>query len=89
MDEGQQQELSIRLADAALGTLKRRARRAKRLRVTRGMLQQQLVNEGQRPYDDELLDLTVAAVNAELVHLEEDLKEVARGRMWDQKADVY
>jgi len=88
MDEGQQQELSIRLADAALGALKRRARQAKRLRVTRGVLRQQLVNEGQRPYEDELLDLAVAAVNAELVYLEEDLKEVARGRMWDQKADV-
>jgi len=88
MDEGQQQELSIRLADAALGALKRRARQAKRLRVTRGVLRQQLVNEGQRPYDDELLDLTVAVVNAELVPLEEDLREVARGRMWDEKADV-
>ncbi len=89
MGERQQQELSIRLADAALGVLKTRTSRAERLRVTRGMLRQQLVKGGQRPYEDELLDLAVAAVNVELVHLEEDLREVARGQMWDVEAEVY
>ena len=89
MDERQQQEQSIQLADAALGVLKRRARQAKGLRVTRRMLRQELVKAGRGPYEDELLDVAVAAVNVELVHLEEELREVARGQMWDEPAEVY
>jgi hypothetical protein len=88
MDEKQQQELSIRLADAALTALKRRAAQAKQLKLTRGMLKQELVRRGQRPYEDELLDLAVTAVNVELAYLEDDLREVARRRLWDNEADI-
>jgi hypothetical protein len=38
---------------------------------------------------DGLLNLAVKAVNMEAKYLEEDLREVARGRLWDELAEVY
>lgn len=86
LDERQQENLAIRLATTTLEALKKRAAQAQKLRLTPEMLRQQLVKEGQRPYDDEVLDLTVTSVNIELTYLEHDLREVARDRLWDKPA---
>jgi hypothetical protein len=86
LDERQQEDLSIRLATTALEALKKRAAQTRKLRLTPEMLRQQLVKEGQRPYDDDVLDLTVASVNIELIYLQDDLREVARNRLWDRSA---
>lgn len=86
LDEKQQEDLSIRLATTALEALKKRAAQPRKLRLTPEMLRQQLVKEGQRPYDDDVLDLTVASVNIELIYLEDDLREVAHNRLWDRPA---
>ena len=88
MGERQQQELSIRLADAALAALRARASYARRLRVSREMLRQRMEQAGQEPDDVELLDLAVAAVNLELGHLEPELRRVAREQLWDAPAEV-
>ena len=88
MDESQQQELSIRLADAAVGVLKASQFHARRLRVSRGILRQQMVKMGQQPCEDALLNLAITAVNGELVHLEEELREVVRGHLWDELAEA-
>jgi hypothetical protein len=88
MDELEAQELSIELAEAALGIIKRRAAQARTLRMTRAMLRRELAKEGHPFYDDELLDLAADAVNLPLMSMEEKLREIAREQRWDEKADV-
>ncbi len=89
MNEEYLQELSIRLTDAAIATLKRKSPRTKRLRVTKGMLKHEMTKMGQQPYDDDILDTAVSAINVELVSSQEELREVIRGKLWDEPADVF
>jgi hypothetical protein len=88
MGERQLQELAICMADAALEGLKRKSPRVKRMRVSRGMLQQEIANIGQQPYDDDILDIAVTAVNIELVHLEDELRLVIKEGLWDEQAEI-
>ncbi len=89
MNERQQQELSIRLTEAAIAALKRKSPRTKRLRVTKGMLKHEMTRMGQQPYDDDILDTAVSAINVELVSSQEELREVIRERSWDEHVDVF
>jgi len=89
MNDRQLQELSIRLTDAAIATLKRKSPRTKRLRVTKGMLKHEITRMGQQPYDDDILDTAVSAINDELGSLQEELREVIREKSWDEPADMF
>lgn len=89
MVETQLQELAIRLSDVALGALRAKSFRDKRLRVNREMLRQAMVKSGQRPYENDLLDTAVTAVNMELTDLEAEFRKVIRGQLWDKPAEVY
>jgi len=89
MNDRQLQELSIRLTDAAIAALKRRSPRTKRLRVTKGMLKHEMTQMGQQPYDDDILDTAVNAINGELGSLQEELREVISGKLWNEPTDVY
>ena len=88
MSEEQLQELSIRLADAALGTLKAKSPRATRLRVSKGRLKHEMVRMGQPPYEDGILNAAVPAVNAVLASMEEALRRIVREQLWDDPAGV-
>jgi hypothetical protein len=87
--EGQLQECSIRLADAALGQLRTRSPRTKRLRVSKGMLKQQLTKMGHQSCDAEILDAAVAAINADLRYLDAPLRKAIRERLWDEPKGVF
>ncbi len=89
MNDRQLQELSIRLADAAIAGLKTKSPRTKRLRVTRGILRHELTKMGQQPYDDDILDTAVDAINDELGDLQEELRDVIRGKSWNEPMDMY
>ena len=89
MQEKQLQELAVRLAKAAVMAVQTKSPRAKRLRVSRKMLKQAMAKMGQRPYDDELLDIAVEATNIELVYLGEELREVIRDRLWDEPTEMF
>ncbi len=89
MNEGQLQELSIRLTDAAIAALKAKSPRTKRLRVTKGMLKHEMTRMGQKPYDDDILDTAVIAINDELDSLQEELRDVIRGKLWNEPVDVF
>jgi hypothetical protein len=89
MNERQLQELSIRLTDAAIAALKRKSPRTKRVRVTKGMLKHEMAKMGQQPYDDDILDTAVRAINDELIASQEELREVIGGRLWDEPVDVF
>lgn len=89
MNERQLQELSIRLTEAAIAALKRKSPRTKRVRMTKGMLKHEMTRMGQQPYDDDILDTAVSAINVELVSSQEELREVIRERSWDEHVDVF
>jgi len=89
MNERQLQELSIRLTDAAITALKAKSPGTKRLRITKGMLKHEMTKMGQQPYDDDILDTAVSAINAELISSQEELREVIRDRLWDEPANLF
>lgn len=89
MNEEYLQELSIRLTDAAIATLKRKSPRAKQVRVTKEMLKHEITKMGQQPYDDDILNTAVSAINAELISSQEELREVIREKSWDEPADMF
>jgi hypothetical protein len=89
MNDRQLQELSIRLTDAAIAALKAKSLRTRRLRVSTGMLKHEMTKMGQQPYDDDILDTAVSAINDELISSQEELIEVIRDKLWDQPADVF
>ncbi len=88
MGERQLQELSVRMADAALTGLKKKSPRVKWLRVSRGILKHELTNIGQQPYDDDILDTAVTAVNAVLVNIEDELRLAIKEDLWDEPATI-
>lgn len=87
--KGQLQECSIRLTDAALGQLRTRSPRTKRLRVSKGMLKQQLGKMGHQSCDDEILNAAVAAMNADLRYLDAPLRTAIRERLWDEPQEGF
>ena len=89
MNDRQLQELSIRLTDAAIAALKVKSPRTKRLRMTKGMLKHEMTKMGQQPYDDDILDTAVSAINDELIASQEGLREVIRGKSWDEPAGIF
>ncbi len=89
MNDRQLQELSIRLTDAAMAALKVKSPRTKQLGVTEGMLKHEMTKMGQKPYDDDILDTAVSAINDELDYLQEELRDVIRGKLWNEPADMF
>jgi hypothetical protein len=85
----QAQECFIRLTDAALDRLKTRSPRTRRLRVSKGMLKQQLGKMGHQSCDDEILDAAVAAMNADLRYLDAPLRTAIRKRLWDEPQEGF
>ena len=84
MDDRQLEEMSIRLADASVGGLRKKSARTKRLRMSKGMLKQELGKMGHQPYDDEILEAAVVAMNVDLAFSGES----TRVRMWCSSWDA-
>ena len=84
-----QQEIAIELADASLAAVRVRVTKARAAKVTCNTIKQQLLDGGQRPYEDEVLDVAVRAVNLSLLYMEEELRMVIKEKLWDEFADVY
>jgi len=68
--------------ESAAGECRRYDQLSRRLAEIEGRM-------GQRPYDDEVLDMAVTTVNADLVYLGEKMREVARRQLWDELAGAY
>jgi hypothetical protein len=89
MGEKQLQELAIRLADITISLLKTKSPRAKQLKISVPALKRQMNKMGQRPYDDDILELAAEAINEELDYHYEDVIMVVRSRMWNKLYDTY
>ena len=86
--EDELQKLSIRMADAAVGILREKTSRARRLRVSKGRLKHEMVKMGHPLFDEGVLDAVVPAVNSVLMQTEEVLRRIVRGQLWDEQASV-
>lgn len=86
MGKQQLQELAIRLADIGVAVLKTKAKN-RTLRVTISNLRSQMKKINQRPYDNDILELAVEAINDELEY--EETIDVVRGKMWKQSCDMF
>ncbi len=89
MGDRQLQELAIRLADTAIAILKAKTSRAKRLEITKAALQRQMTKTGQRPYDDDILNLAVGAIGESVDDYYEDFIAVIRGKRWNESTDMF
>lgn len=89
MGDRQLQELAIRLADTAIAILKAKTSRAKQLEITKAALQRQMTKTGQRPYDDDILNMAVNAIGESLDDYYEDFIDVIRGRLWNEPTDMF
>ena len=88
MSEENLQDLCIGLADAVLEILKAKSPRSTRLRVSKGSLKHEMVKMGHPSYQDGILNLAVAAVNAVLMPMEGLLRQIVREQSWDEPAGV-
>jgi len=85
MDDKRLQELAIRLADIAIAVLE--STRGNRFRITKAKLKQQMNKIGQRPYDDDILDLAVVAISENVDCYYDDLVEIVKNDLWDEPAE--
>jgi len=86
MGERQLQELAIRLADIGIATLKKKAKN-RSLKVTIANLRSQMNRMKQRPYDDDILEVAVEAINDELEY--EETIDVIRDKLWNEPCDMF
>ncbi|MCA9997024.1 MAG: hypothetical protein KDE56_14800 [Anaerolineales bacterium] len=84
MDGTEVQELSIRLTDAAVSILRRKPVHTQRYQVTVSGLRKVFDKMGQQPYDADILEVAVSAVNTELM-LDMELEDIARNRRWSTR----
>ncbi len=88
MNEGQQQELAIRLAEVGVSLLKRKTSRSHDLNVNLNMLKREMTRMGQRAYDDDILVEAVEAINLNTDYYDEFLTTVIHEQSWKRLATI-
>jgi len=88
MNDSQKQELSIRLSDVIVTILSAKPVSTKRLRITREQVKKKMTKMGMRPYDDDILDLALDAVDENLDVFQSQILNVIRTRSWDRPSDI-
>jgi len=86
LNKEQQRELAIRLADIAVAILKAKPATTRRLSVSAAQFRKHLGLLGQQPYDDDILELAVSAVNEDLKIGQPHYLSVVMFRTWGQLA---
>jgi hypothetical protein len=87
MNESQTQELAIRLAELSVSLLQRKSGKTPRLSITKAALKQEMVKQKLKPYDDDILDAAVAAVNMQLML--PPVESVIRKKLWDRPSPLF
>jgi hypothetical protein len=88
MGDKQLQELAVRLTDIAVVMCKRKPVNTKRFKVTTSSIKKEMFTMGQRPYDDDILELATTAINDELDY-NESLQEIIRSKLWSGHSDMF
>lgn len=87
-NEDRRQELSIHLSDAAIRALKANPPNARRMSLSRNRLKQEMLKKGQHPPENPIIVAAASAINIEFMHMEEDLRKVAKNHLWEKLADT-
>jgi len=87
MNDMQKQELAIRLADVIVAILRAKPPSTKRLRITQEQVKRKMIKMGMRPYDDDILDLALDAIDDNMDIFQEQIINIIRTRSWDQPSD--
>ncbi len=88
INDSQKQELSIRLSDVIVAILSAKPASTKRLRITREQVKKKMTKMGMRPYDDDILDLALAAIDENLIIFQSQIVNIIRTRSWDRPSDI-
>jgi hypothetical protein len=86
MTDAQLEALAIRMADAAVAVLKRKAPRSTMITVTVNQLRHQLQKMGLKPDDDDILNAAARGINRAL--LDSPIEIAVRQKSWSQPAPV-
>jgi hypothetical protein len=87
--EKQLQELAIRLTDIAIPIIKAKSPRSKKISVSLSAMKKQMTKINQRPYDDKILKLAIAAINEDLDYHYQDVMDVIRAKLWNTPCDLF
>jgi len=87
MNDMQKQELAIRLSDVIVAILRAKPPSTKRIRITQEQVKRKLIKMGMRPYDDDIIELALDAVDDNLDIFEEQLIQIIRTRSWDAPSE--
>lgn len=88
MSETELKELAIRVTDVVVEKLKNRNSQAQKIKLTKNQLVQQMKKMGLRPYDDDILEAAVSAVNDRIM-FDEMMADIVRQKEWDEKMDDW
>ena len=88
MNDMQKQELAIRLSDVIVTILRAKPPSTKRLRISQEQVKRKMIKMGLRPYDDDILDLALDAIDDNLDIFQEQIIGIIRARSWDQPSDA-
>ena len=84
MNDAQKQELSIRLSEVIVAILIAKPASTKRLRITKEQVRKKMIKMGMRPYDDDILDLALDAIDENLMIFQSQIVDVIRTGSWDR-----
>ncbi len=87
MNDKQQQELALRLADIALTILMQKSVTATRLNLTKAALKKQMQKMNQQPYSDDILDTALSGLNDYIFENFDDLSESIQAKDWQNRID--
>lgn len=87
MNDKQQQELALRLAEIALAILKNKPARAAQLNISKNAFKKQMQKMNQQPYGDDILDTALMGINNYIFENFEDLSESIHQKDWQDRVD--
>lgn len=87
MGEKGLQELAIRLAEIGVNVIREKSPRSKSVKVTVAALRRWMTKKNQRPYDDDILKISVKAINDELDY--EETLEIIQSQLWDEPCELF
>jgi hypothetical protein len=89
MGEPQQQELAVRLADAAVAYMKSRRKNAKNLTISMAALKRQLEKSGQQPYDNRIMQVAINGINYYVQDHMLDYIMIIQNNEWRQRCTLF
>jgi len=86
LSEMQTKELAVRLAEIATAQLQNKTKRATRLNTSITSFKKEMSKQGQRSYEDDILQVAVEAINFNIEYYYDELLDIIREKKWDDMA---